>query len=95
MGLRFLGLWFVRLWCGVVVCEAVVYRCVVDMCGVWCQVLCCVGLLHARGGGVRGGCITTLWWVVVHCGCKKTVHKGLGGIIDFWHDFLISSTLIV
>ena len=78
MGLRFLGLWSVGLWCGVVVGTAVVYGCVVDMCGVWCQVLWCVGLLHGGGGGAVG----------VHCslvvGCGALwVHKinarGTGG----------------
>ena len=68
MGLRFLGLWSVGMWCGVVVGTAVVYGCVVDMCGVWCHVLWCVGLLHGVGGGVLWECIAALWWVVVHCG---------------------------
>ena len=88
MGLRFVGLWSVGLWCGVVVGTVVVYGCVADMCGVWCQVLWCVGLL--RGGwGVMWGCSAALWWVVVHCGCRKTVHEGLGGIINFWDAFSI------
>ena len=64
MGLRFPGLWSVGLRCRVVVGTAVVYGCVVDMCGVWCQVLWCEGLLH----GVLLGCIAAMWWVVVHCG---------------------------
>ena len=69
MGLRFLGLWSVGLWCGVVVGTAVVYGCVVDMCGVWFQVLWCVGLLHGvAGGGVLWGCSAALWWLVVHSG---------------------------
>ena len=67
MGLRFLGLWSVVLLFGVVVGTAVVYGCVVVMCGVWCQVLWCVGLLQ-WGGGVLWGCIAALWWVVVNCG---------------------------
>ena len=67
MGLSFLGLWCVGRWCGVVVGTAVVYGCVVDMCGVWSQVLWCVGLLHGVGG-VLWGCIAALWWVVVHFG---------------------------
>ena len=67
MGLRFLGLWSVGLWCGVVVGTAVVYWCVVDMCGVWCQVLWCVGLLHGVGGGCCGGALQPcggLWCIV-------------------------------
>ena len=63
MGLRFVGLWFVGLWCGVVVGTAVVYGCVLDMCGVWCQVLWCVGLLHGGGGGALHPC-GGLWCIV-------------------------------
>ena len=81
------------LWCGVVVCRAVVYGCVVDMCGVWRHVLWCGGLLHGGGGGVLWGCIAALWWVVVHCACKKSLHEGVGGILNFRDEFLIWSNI--
>ena len=77
MGLRFLGLWSVGLWCGVVVGMAVVYGCVMDMCGVWCQVLWCVGLLHGGGGAVGVHCSP-----VVGCGAlwvHKISARGTGG----------------
>ena len=65
MALRFLGLWSVGLWCGVVVGTAVVHGCVADMCGVGCQVLWCVGLLHSGGGG---GAVWVHCSPVVGCG---------------------------
>ena len=64
--------------CGVVVGTAVVYGCVVDMCGVWCQVLWCVGVLHGVGGGaVRVHCSP-----VVGCGASwvnKISARGTAG----------------
>ena len=81
-----MGLWWVRLWY-----MGVWWTCVgfgVTCCGVWG---CCMG----GGGGVLWGCIAALWWVVVHCGGTKSVHEGLGGITNFWDDFLISGKLIL
>ena len=95
MGLRFLGLWSVGMWCGVVVGTAVVYGCVVDMCGVWCHVLWCVGLLHAMCGG---GALGVHCSPVVGCGAlwvSKISAEGLGGIINFWDDFLIYDKLVL
>ena len=81
--------------CGAVVWGSGVYGCGIWVCGghVW-GLLWCVGLLHG-GGGLPWGCIAALWWVVVYCGGKKSVHEGRGVINHFWGDFLISGKLIL
>ena len=81
----------------VVVCGVVVWGCGGYGCGIWVCGGHVWGLVSgavvcgavALGGRVLWGCIAALWWVVVHCGCRKSVHEGLGGIINFWDDFLI------
>ena len=80
---------------GVVVCGVVVWGCGGYRCGLW---VCCGhvwGLVSggvvcgvvALGGGWLWGRIAALWWVVVHCGCRKSVHEGLGTSFMFGTSF--------
>ena len=78
----------------VVVCGVVVWGCGGYGCGIWV----CGG--HAWGlvsGVVVCGAVA--WGgegaVGVHCSPVESVHEGLGGIINFWDDFLISGKLIL